>query len=67
MGDALTFPDVEVPLSRLDYSDEQAWSKVVHSDQPPLPSGETPGTLNDLRSFLRLWVCVLTIDETDER
>ena len=46
MGDALTFPDVEVPQFRLDYSDEQERSKIAHGDQSPLPSGETPGTLN---------------------
>lgn len=27
----MTFPDVEVPLFRLDYSNEQAWNDVVHA------------------------------------
>ena len=27
----MTFPDVEVPLFRLDYSDEQAWANAVQS------------------------------------
>lgn len=32
MGEtAMTFPDVDIPLFRLDYSNEQAWNDVLHA------------------------------------
>ncbi|MCD2108140.1 hypothetical protein O4214_25145 [Rhodococcus erythropolis] len=41
----MTFPDVEVPLFRLDYSDEQVWSKVVHTALGPESDRTDPLTI----------------------
>lgn len=47
----MTFPDVEVPLFRLDYSDDQAWNKVMQVALGPRSARRDPLTIVDSPEF----------------
>jgi len=52
MGEtAMTFPDVEVPLFRLDYSNEQAWNDVMHTALGEASERTDPLTIVDDTEF----------------
>ncbi|RQO50024.1 hypothetical protein DBV08_05775 [Rhodococcus sp. KBW08] len=47
----MTFPDVEVPLFRLDYSDDQTWHKVVREALGPASDRTDPLTIVESPEF----------------